>query len=114
MAFGYDAEDWEADLAREVFGAHVRKLVFYDADDPAEGFELAVAYDVGGRDIGRAGSSDPGWQIGDDGMTLGDIPVERGQTVKFFLDIEEPGCEGHESLAGEHMGESVLCDGSCA
>lgn len=22
-------------------------------------------------------------------------------------------CEGHESLAGEHMGESVYCDGSC-
>lgn len=22
-------------------------------------------------------------------------------------------CEGHESLAGEHMGETVQCDGSC-
>jgi hypothetical protein len=22
-------------------------------------------------------------------------------------------CEGHESLAGEHMGETVYCDGSC-
>ncbi|MFB7890378.1 hypothetical protein ACFCZ3_20230 [Cellulosimicrobium cellulans] len=22
-------------------------------------------------------------------------------------------CEGHESLAGEHMGESVTCDGAC-
>lgn len=22
-------------------------------------------------------------------------------------------CEGHESLAGEHMGEAVYCDGSC-
>jgi hypothetical protein len=22
-------------------------------------------------------------------------------------------CEGHESLAGEHMGESVHCDGTC-
>jgi hypothetical protein len=22
-------------------------------------------------------------------------------------------CEGHESLAGEHMGETVFCDGSC-
>jgi len=22
-------------------------------------------------------------------------------------------CEGHESLAGAHMGESVYCDGSC-
>ena len=24
-----------------------------------------------------------------------------------------PECEGHESLAGEHMGEAVYCDGSC-
>jgi hypothetical protein len=22
-------------------------------------------------------------------------------------------CEGHESLAGEHMGETVFCDGTC-
>ena len=22
-------------------------------------------------------------------------------------------CEGHESLAGQHMGEAVYCDGSC-
>jgi len=26
---------------------------------------------------------------------------------------EEDECEGHESLAGEHMGETVYCDGSC-
>jgi hypothetical protein len=27
---------------------------------------------------------------------------------------ETPGeCEGHESLAGEHFGESVYCDGTC-
>lgn len=23
-------------------------------------------------------------------------------------------CEGHESLAGEHMGEAVYCDGTCS
>lgn len=23
-------------------------------------------------------------------------------------------CEGHESLAGEHMGEAVFCDGTCS
>lgn len=27
---------------------------------------------------------------------------------------EDEGCQGHESLAGEHMGETVFCDGSCA
>jgi hypothetical protein len=28
-------------------------------------------------------------------------------------DDDEAGCEGHESLAGEHMGETVYCDGTC-
>jgi hypothetical protein len=28
-------------------------------------------------------------------------------------DDDEQGCEGHESLDGAHMGESVLCDGTC-
>ena len=28
-------------------------------------------------------------------------------------DDDDFGCEGHESLAGEHMGETVYCDGSC-
>jgi hypothetical protein len=27
--------------------------------------------------------------------------------------IEDAQCEGHESLAGAHMGESVYCDGTC-
>lgn len=26
---------------------------------------------------------------------------------------DDNGCEGHESLDGAHMGESVYCDGSC-
>lgn len=26
---------------------------------------------------------------------------------------DEDECEGHESLAGQHMGETVYCDGSC-
>ena len=26
---------------------------------------------------------------------------------------DESACEGHESLAGKHMGETVYCDGSC-
>lgn len=25
----------------------------------------------------------------------------------------ESQCEGHESLAGHHMGETVFCDGTC-
>lgn len=26
---------------------------------------------------------------------------------------DDSGCEGHESLSGAHMGETVFCDGSC-
>lgn len=28
-------------------------------------------------------------------------------------DEDDPECEGHESLDGAHMGETVFCDGSC-
>lgn len=28
-------------------------------------------------------------------------------------DEDDDGCPGHESLAGEHMGEAVYCDGTC-
>lgn len=43
--------------------------------------------------------------------------VANGDTVLGFRDwltaqaADE--CEGHESLAGEHMGETVYCDGTC-
>lgn len=40
-----------------------------------------------------------------DGMTTG---TERCPDCE-----DDDQCEGHESLAGEHMGESVYCDGSC-
>ena len=29
------------------------------------------------------------------------------------LGLLESACEGHESLAGAHMGESVFCNGTC-
>ncbi len=28
-------------------------------------------------------------------------------------EYDEDGCEGHESLAGARMGQTVYCDGSC-
>ena len=34
-----------------------------------------------------------------------------------LIDVEEDdddACEGHESLGGAHMGETVYCDGSCS
>lgn len=30
----------------------------------------------------------------------------------FFEEASEASCEGHESLSGAHMGETVFCDGS--
>jgi hypothetical protein len=33
--------------------------------------------------------------------------------VRARADAEDNECEGHESLAGEHMGETVFCDGTC-
>jgi hypothetical protein len=38
------------------------------------------------------------------------VPARHIEPVE---DDEQPECEGHESLAGEHMGEGVYCDGSC-
>lgn len=31
----------------------------------------------------------------------------------FYEELVDAACEGHESLAGSHMGETVYCDGSC-
>lgn len=31
----------------------------------------------------------------------------------MFPDEDDDECEGHESLDGAHMGETVYCDGSC-
>ncbi|MDR6117232.1 hypothetical protein QE370_000416 [Aeromicrobium sp. SORGH_AS981] len=31
----------------------------------------------------------------------------------YYDELEDARCEGHESLDGAHMGESVFCDGSC-
>ena len=42
-------------------------------------------------------------------------PEDRGAYLRpeEYEDDDELECEGHESLAGEHMGETVYCDGSC-
>lgn len=31
----------------------------------------------------------------------------------FYEELADAACEGHESLSGAHMGETVFCDGSC-
>ncbi len=90
MAFGKWADQQETDVLRAVFGDGVREVVFYDAEDPRDGFELAVALDVEGHKLGELSSADPRWDGEYDGGSVGDIPRERGETVKFFLMIAEP------------------------
>jgi hypothetical protein len=69
----------------------------------------------------------------EDEMTLGNLVAEGGRIVRVrfiggdyipgrgkcydvsYVHGEIPGeCEGHESLAGQHMGETVFCDGTCS
>lgn len=39
--------------------------------------------------------------------------ADRPAMIAAFDTAGEFVCEGHESLAGEHMGETVFCNGSC-
>lgn len=39
--------------------------------------------------------------------------LSQGVVVDDEPDDDDPGCEGHESLDGAHMGETVYCDGTC-
>jgi hypothetical protein len=123
MAFGEYATEWETELLRDAFGPQVAEAMFYDADDSEDGFELVVARDAGGSEIGRLTPDDAAWGHDINGIAIGDIPDERGKTVKFFLVVptdeedeewdEEPECEGHESLRGDSMGVTVFCDEGC-
>lgn len=36
-----------------------------------------------------------------------------GHTYERVVAVKAPECPGHESLAGEHMGETVYCNGTC-
>lgn len=49
----------------------------------------------------------------DDKMIPGPVAELSGAEEDSGWDDGEDECEGHESLAGEHMGEAVYCDGSC-
>lgn len=87
MASVYRAEDWEAEVLRRAFGPEVAEVVFYDADFPEETgstFELAIAFGSDGREIGQLSPRDAAWRGGDD-MGVGDLPGERGLSVKFWL-----------------------------
>lgn len=48
------------------------------------------------------------------GLTVGDYTeLETKLMTSLGVDEDNNECEGHESLDGAHMGESVYCDGSC-
>lgn len=49
------------------------------------------------------------------GVLADDILSQPGQYVALIVpgECDEVECEGHESLAGEHMSETTYCDGSC-
>lgn len=109
----YTAEEYEAEVARAQFGKKVTTVVYYDPEFPRDGDPwYAVAYDGDGNEIGSRQEGDE-TLVEIDGMTIFDAVGERGETVKFWLEIPAPECEGHESLDGAHMGETVYCDGSC-
>lgn len=46
-----------------------------------------------------------------------DVWLDCNESVAYCVNIVRreamAECEGHESLSGAHMGESVYCDGSC-
>lgn len=43
----------------------------------------------------------------------GDLRADPRRGLPRWLHVDEPECEGHESLDGAHMGETVFCDGTC-
>lgn len=113
----YEADESEAAALRWAFGREVRTVVFYDSEDGDGEFDLAVGIDGQNREIGRLDPEDPKWSGPDDpeisDVAVGDVPASRGETVKFWIEIPELECEGHESLNGADMGATVFCDGTC-
>lgn len=116
----HQADDDEIEALRLAFGDKLREAIFYDAEEGDGEYGLIVAYGADGKQFDEIDPEDPRWYgpMLVDGPTLspGDIPGHRGHTTKFSLEVPEPEpaeCEGHESLAGAHMGQSVFCDGTC-
>lgn len=90
MGSVYSADDWETEVVRKTFGPTVAEVVFYDAEFPAEAghmFELVIATDRDGREIGRRTPADADWNPGAAG--LGAIAAGRGETVKFWLSVPQ-------------------------
>lgn len=83
--FVHVASESEREALRRVFGPGVDSATFWDAEYACDGFELVVAYDAAGAEIGRAAPDVP--DDADAWDQLGGIPSGRGLTVKFGLQI---------------------------
>jgi hypothetical protein len=82
----FEAEQYEAALIRLAFGDEVAEVVFYDPEFLQDGEPWsACAFDQDGREIGSATQHQIGNRLAE--RLLFDIPGERGQTVKFWLQI---------------------------
>jgi hypothetical protein len=62
--------------------------------------------------------ADAGLMTNDEGLVLrladgSEFQLTIVQSSYVDAEDDDEGCEGHESLAGQHMGETVYCDGSC-
>lgn len=83
----YPAFSGETELIRELFGNRADSVMFYDAEQSADGYELAVARDRQGTVVDQIGVSDSRWIHHRDGLSMADIARDRGDGVKFCLTL---------------------------
>lgn len=82
MAFIYRAEEYEAEVLREVFGSGVKEVMFWD-DEQYDGPWMVVAFDADAEEIGRIFEQD----VTEVNEEVFEIPRERCVTVKFGLSL---------------------------
>lgn len=73
---------------------------------------IHYALDGDPTEEGKSWTSDEIEWVADVILSLGLTIREPGEEYESE-DDDENECDGHESLDGAHMGESVTCDGSC-
>jgi len=78
-----------------------------------EDYRIVVEYVLDGE-VQDDREDDGTWEQGLWAAAGSGATVEEAQAAAIAeYEDEDDGCQGHESLAGEHTGESVYCDGSC-
>lgn len=84
MATVFDASKEDATILRAAFGPAVARVVFWDADFPdedADWWELAVAENAAGQEIGRSKPGDETWP------QVSHVTSGKGVTVKFWIEL---------------------------